>query len=93
MFKTILPYLIPTATAFISWVFAFFYYRKERKNDLSAKLFEQLDELSNKYIELNDKYVKLHLQMCKLQKENNELKAAIKVIKPEIKELKENSNG
>ncbi|HDP55552.1 MAG TPA: hypothetical protein ENN24_07750 [Bacteroidetes bacterium] len=84
MFKTILPYLIPTATAFISWVFAFFYYRKERKNDLSAKLFEQLDDLSNKYIELNSKYVSLHLQMGKLQKENNRLKNAIKEIKPDF---------
>lgn len=93
MFKNILPYLIPAATAFVSWVFAFFYYRKERKNDLSAKLFSQLDDLSKKYIELNDKYVKLHIQLSKLQRENNELKAVINIIKPEIKQLQEGGNN
>jgi hypothetical protein len=76
--------LIPIAGGFIGWLFTFIYYRKERKNDLSAKLLKQFDDLSNKYIELNNKYVSLHLQMCKLQKENNRLKNAIKEIKPDF---------
>lgn len=88
MFKSLLPYIIPTATGIAGWAFTFFYFRKERKNDLEYKLLKQIVDLSNKYLDLNKKYIALHGELCKLKQQNIELLDIINKINPSITENK-----
>ncbi len=87
MIKTVLPYAIPAASAFAAWLFSFIYYKAERKNDLSVKLIDQIEDLANKYSEISKKYVDLQVEFCKLKKENAKLKQAILTLKPDFDKM------
>ena len=67
--------LIPILSSFVGWFFSFFYYKRERKNDLHVKLFEQIEDLTAKYADLSQKYVMLQKQICALTKENQLLRS------------------
>lgn len=89
MIKTLLPYLVPVATAFTGWLFGFIYHRNERKSDLTIKLIRQIEDLTVKYIELNTNYMELNYQFCELKRENEKLKEAVLTIKPDFDILEE----
>ena len=89
MFKTLLPYIIPAATAFSGWFFGFIYHRNERKSDLTIKLIRQIEDLTVKYIQLNTNYMDLNYRFCELKRENEKLKEAILTINPNFDILEE----
>jgi cell division protein FtsB len=83
MESKLIALIAPIVTSVITFALTHLYYRREKQNDLEAKLTARIEDLTLKIIALNDKYITAMYLINNLKFENEQLKTQIKTLEEE----------
>lgn len=78
-------FFIPFLSSAVTWGLTQFYYRKQRKAELNEKLFQHINDLSEKYVMLNRQYTDIVDKLNKVERENRLLKQQITCLRKQRK--------